>query len=501
MTNMTVLTPIFQYCFSVIRENNLEIAKDTLNKYKLQQEKLLQEQPCPQKIQHNGKKNINILLNNVTQKTVDVLQKVLSLLDNNTHTSVGIENNSLASCDLCPICTTHCIDNFFSNLDKYLTEKKQNSTFNGPLEMYFQKIPESISEIINSKISIHEFYHKLCIQNNKFNNIENKLIILKGMSSSTPSILNSAFQANPCNGGGIYLRWKQHGVVIDPGYRFIDNLHKNNISIMDIDTVIITHNHIDHNNDMRLLDDLHHSLAKNGDISHKITWHVDEVTLSIITALRSRHSGFDETYNEILEINTGEYDVNDALSFNFFPTQHIKQGGKYCDHTFGVNIFCKNDNQTIRTISYTSDTQYFEDLSSYLEKPDILIANISAITTEDVYQVKQKQTHLGFMGCKKLLEENDALTYFLLSEFWSGKGDIRICVSQFLQEQVSHTTNKTQVFPTEVGMTIDLNELQIQCSLCGNNCYSPSAIKAESIIDKINYYCEKCIYTPSAIID
>ena len=84
--------------------------------------------------------------------------------------------------------------------------------------------------------------------------------MLKGMSSSTPAMLNNIFDTNDYVGGGFYLNWNGYGVAIDPGYSFVHNLHHYGLSVLDVQAVIITHEHIDHNNDMRLLDDL----GKNG---------------------------------------------------------------------------------------------------------------------------------------------------------------------------------------------------------------------------------------------
>ncbi|MCD4777985.1 MAG: tetratricopeptide repeat protein, partial [Desulfobacterales bacterium] len=84
------------------------------------------------------------------------------------------------------------------------------------------------------------------------------LIILKGWSSSIPLVsgrINEYFEGNICKGGGYFIRWKEAGLVIDPGINFLENFHENKFHIADIDIVLITHNHLDHNYELLQIND------------------------------------------------------------------------------------------------------------------------------------------------------------------------------------------------------------------------------------------------------
>lgn len=83
------------------------------------------------------------------------------------------------------------------------------------------------------------------------------LMILKGFSSSTPffySALREWFHNMPIKGGGLFLKWNRYGVAIDPGINFMENMHMNGLNIKDINAIIVTHNHIDHNGDLLTID-------------------------------------------------------------------------------------------------------------------------------------------------------------------------------------------------------------------------------------------------------
>lgn len=55
-------------------------------------------------------------------------------------------------------------------------------------------------------------------------------------------------------GGGYYLGHKLKGIAIDPGYEFVDVLHRyHDLTVYHIDTVVITHDHMDHHADLETI--------------------------------------------------------------------------------------------------------------------------------------------------------------------------------------------------------------------------------------------------------
>lgn len=64
-------------------------------------------------------------------------------------------------------------------------------------------------------------------------------------------------------GGGFYFRYKGHGVAVDPGIGFTLLMHRNNIFIDDIDSVIVAHSHLDHNSDVGILSALKYDYNRN----------------------------------------------------------------------------------------------------------------------------------------------------------------------------------------------------------------------------------------------
>jgi hypothetical protein len=75
----------------------------------------------------------------------------------------------------------------------------------------------------------------------------NELCILRRWNSHTPSVADVL-------GGGYFLRWQGKGTIIDPGCSFLRLFrHCTRYSFHDIDMVIVTHDHVDHCQDLGTL--------------------------------------------------------------------------------------------------------------------------------------------------------------------------------------------------------------------------------------------------------
>ncbi|MCM1258975.1 MAG: hypothetical protein NC307_14140 [Roseburia sp.] len=117
-----------------------------------------------------------------------------------------------------------------------------------------------------SKKAADLYYSNHCRKKSK---IVDGCIILKGMSSSTPSLLNSIYDTNQYSGGGFYLRHNGIGIAIDPGYHFLDNLH--------------------------------HAVYKyeKDEEKRKIKWYLDEVSYKIAKTYQENGTGFHEDTNTL----------------------------------------------------------------------------------------------------------------------------------------------------------------------------------------------------------
>lgn len=172
------------------------------------------------------------------------------------------------------------------------------------------------------------------VYQNKFSersfHLENRnfLMILKSYSSSSPFFypaMPDRFHQIPIKGGGFFLKWKNYGIAIDPGINFMENMHRNDLYIKDINAVIVTHNHIDHNGDLLTIDDMAYQFAeKTSSQKYQIKIYCDKGT-------ETQYSRIFEHFEDYYVMQTGNentapiyLDTNQNIGLQYIHTEHTK---------------------------------------------------------------------------------------------------------------------------------------------------------------------------------
>lgn len=513
-TNETILTPLFRYILWCIEKDKSDNFAQSCSKikdfYRDSQEERLGETRPGILVLGAGK--------SLLKQTVRLLETAsVGEAQMRSFWEAGREAIEKEACGECTSCK-QCRSYFWQEIGEVLlneTNTKKRSGYYLPV----RKIPEQVEKhLVPSKKAADLYYYNNCRNKAK---IIDGCIVLKGMSSSTPSLMNSIYDTNHFSGGGFFLRYHGIGVAIDPGYHFLDNLHHYGLSVLDINAVVITHEHIDHNNDMRLLDDLHFAVHEyeQDEKKKKIHWYLDKVSYEVAKTYQKNETGFndranvlhcvfpeaDETRAELKMMEEIVLGSDDRFRLKCFPTKHIKkkratEEPEFKTHTFGCQ-FMLGGGAEKRCMVYTSDTKYFPELVNYMDKPDVLIANISGVYEDDLMLVKPKERHLGYYGCYHLL--NDIKSRFselpdlvMLSEFWNGENDIRYDVASFLEKQLKYKYDKemARIVPAEVGMVFQVTDGSVRCSQCGKFTKNYLIRKPNGYKDKIRVYCDSCVY-------
>lgn len=259
---------------------------------------------------------------------------------------------------------------------------------------------------------------------------------------------------------------------------------------------------------------------------------MDEVTCREAVILSKHLSGFNKEFNQLyciaidgagrkqLEGEIGEFaeivsdldiHINDEVRMHIFPTAHeqYRNGDEkeFFKHTFGCVFECSNESDK-RLIGYTSDTslqkECYQRMRELFQRCQVLIANISGIYEKDIMLQEAKERHLGYYGCYQIIsdlmaEDENCLRYFLLSEFSNQISDIRFDVSRYLQEEITELATRNgkespSVIPTEIALTLDLEQLKIRCSSCHSYADRVSILKPCGENEKLQYICSKCKY-------
>jgi Tfp pilus assembly protein PilF/ribonuclease BN (tRNA processing enzyme) len=323
---------------------------------------------------------------------------------------------------------------------------------------------------------------------------DDTLSILRGWSSAVTLLEGSERR---WRGGGYFLKWHGYGIVIDPGFDFLRNFHDTAYHGREINAVVVSHNHPDHNSDLKDIDDLCYELykrlaAKKGSDGqpYVLLWDQDTNGATKFGFEKPKHrhepvvlaSGFPQP------IDLRDHVAKIPVRITPFKVNH----GIDVPHAMGmlVELLTKTGKPAMR-IGYTADTAHFPDLHKHLLNCDVLIAHISQPSIEELQDAsKLKDVHLGYRGTALLLKECKP-KLALIGEFWAGFTDLRISLVKGLRQR----SGVEAILPAGLAMHLRLPSLDIECTECGKP--TPySRIKVAPPTDNFGslaYLCPDCM--------
>lgn len=322
---------------------------------------------------------------------------------------------------------------------------------------------------------------------------DNTLSILRGWSSSVTLLEGSERR---WRGGGYFLKWQGYGLVIDPGFDFLRNFHDADYHGREINAVIISHNHPDHNSDLKDIDDLRYEIFKR-ELSENskyqpyvLLWDQDThgVTKFNVENPKHRHEPVILSHGYPQPINLNQHSCKIPIRITPFNVKHVDDASNAVGML--IELFDKQGNPTVR-IGYTSDTSYFPDLHKHLISCDIVIAHISQPSIDELSDAtKYKAEHLGYRGTIQLLKECKP-KLALIGEFWAGFTDLRISLVKGLRQR----SGIEAILPAGLGMHIKLPTLDIECT----ECKTPIPFSQIKVTPPVNdfgglaYLCPRCV--------
>jgi tetratricopeptide (TPR) repeat protein len=293
----------------------------------------------------------------------------------------------------------------------------------------------------------------------------NTLSILRGWSSAVTLMEGSERR---WRGGGYFLKWRGFGVVLDPGFDFLRNFHDAGYHAREIHAVLVSHNHPDHNSDVKDIDDLRYEIFKRtgltgsgGGKPYVLLWDQDTngATSFGNGKPQHRHEPITFSYGFPQPMDLRSHACQIPLRVTPFQVKHSDD----VPHAMGMvlELFDEDGNVTLR-LGYTADTGYFENLDKHLSNCDVVIAHISQPGIDELQDEKTlKEVHLGYRGTAQLLKECKP-TLALIGEFWAGFTDSRIALVKGLRQR----SGLDAILPTGLALHLRLPSLEIECTEC-----------------------------------
>lgn len=350
-----------------------------------------------------------------------------------------------------------------------------------------KKLDEVISEFIQSIKDDEEFkdYFKYIEESEKQiekfiqdgrTEIEpsNQLVVLRKWNSYTPILPSQEDYVN--KGGGYFIKFGDVGIVVDPGYNFIENFLKAGFKLDDIDHIFISHAHNDHTVELEGIFSLLYKRNQRNDNPKKIKLYMNLGSFKKFSGYFDLSNPSNKFYiDNIIILNKHQlFKLNDNIEvFTTEAKHHEMITNKYAlGFTFVFNL---NDDEK-RVVKFTCDTGWDEDLESRnkkeeevfkIDKVDILVAHLGSMKQKELNYDIQKSlkenkmnlypNHLGLIGIVAAIHFwQPELT--LISEF----GEELNAIRHKIAEKIASFLNK-RVFPVDLNFRVNLDDMTIMC--------------------------------------
>ncbi len=263
-------------------------------------------------------------------------------------------------------------------------------------------------------------------------------------------------------GGGYLLRWQGHGIAIDPGFNFIENLYESGYSIADIDTVIITHDHLDHTADFEAIIDLIYQYNKRG-TSKEIAVYLNPTTFRKYRA----HLSANKNIRRVVELRSDKTTfskVSSKIRLFSIPAKHKELGGFEQAVSIRLELFADTRGKKV-SVGFTGDTGWHENLEPFFRNVDLLVPHLGSVKRYELEEAKFYEHHLGILGLFRLLEDladTGSSAAVVLSEFGEELKGLR----DILGKELGEKFRKMKVIPGDIGHTIELSPAKVRI-VCG----------------------------------
>jgi len=361
------------------------------------------------------------------------------------------------------------------------------------IKMHFQDSPDDDPFLTIRQRELE--YDRYFSRPRTINASDSYLSVLRRWNSFTPKLPN---RESLIRGGGYFLIWKGKGIVIDPGFDFIDNFDEQGYSIRDIDAVVVTHAHTDHTADFETLLCLKYEQKAREPSSPDLDLFLNQGALNKFLGWISRLQGI----GKVVNLNTGDtlHPENYPLTLKATNAKHSEVMGNKC---IGLIFDLMEGSNTILTLGITSDTGWSSRIQNQYRKCGLLCAHVGSIGSNefnDKLPLRGKKRlypeHLGLIGtistvkvCKSKLA--------IISEFGEELGKDRFVIAKTLDRAFS---DDKRCLTGDIGLKIRLPDLAVKCTLC-NEYVDLSSITEQHIpgTDSIIYACSS--HTPQDFLD
>ncbi len=420
-------------------------------------------------------------------------------------------------------------------------------------ELFCSKDPSHVSpKNMRRRLDANEKeFDKLLLGRHEGPNHVVEVIVLRRWNSFSPGLSRRLTESL---GGGYLLRISgsspavagnnkksTENIVIDPGYDFLQNLCGEGFSVEDIDTIIVTHSHLDHCSELRPIMDLIFQINKRNENSCRNGGYRKKVNLCLSPGVYRKFSSYIEDWREQLKdvvildpLREEEWKHLGGLSISAIKTHHVDLGYVYA-MGLRIEIQVSRDNTTkepqLLSLGFTGDTHWYPGIRDDFKRCDLLCVHLGTIKYQEIgytanyhsekdrdippnkqfKEVKElyaeRAEHLLCFGAQDVIAScADKNTLVIVGEFGE---EMKYGLRKDLCRKFNRST-EAQCIPGDIGLRVRIEDdrtKKIRCTLCEEfvgrleiNTFSHGRE------DALQYICHNCKNTLSplqqeAIID
>ena len=335
------------------------------------------------------------------------------------------------------------------------------------------------------------------------------LLVLREWNSYTPTIPT---ETEADRGGGYYIRHGGEGIVIDPGYDFIENFSEAGGRLCDVQHIVLTHAHDDHTADFEAILMLLHRMRGKQQTGFR------RVNLYMSTGVQRKFSGLfglrDERFHNIVTMSpvyegtSQTIRLNHVTTMTVLPAYHDDVVTKNMAVGLGFEFVCSG---RITKLVLTSDTGLYprsEDSSGQsrfydtekrkprvdtsagcalydcypeaFRSPDVLIVHIGSIRKEEFQPLMELDNrepgewfypnHLGALGTLAMIDKLQP-RLAIVSEFGAELKSFRIELVERIGKAVHRRQDsrgveegaRTLVVPGDLTTAYRIDEHSLLC--------------------------------------
>lgn len=444
-------------------------------------------------------------------KSIDNYLKAIYLRDDNPgiYRNIALSYSAIKKYDKALKYYQESLEIYNDNKDNYwssIVKKELNTTIeNLRLINKKESLTDPIIKILNNTEEMEEkvFENKKLfsdfIKEKHTSQKEDKAYfeVLRRWNSYTPIIADNYHISK---GGGYFIKTPEKGIVIDPGFNFIDNFKGSGHFFYEIDIVLISHAHNDHtadvesiltllhkyNQEIKGIDNYHDENTIRSEIANGRNIDIDAVsekdiddefnksgrkkiidfylTLSVFKKLSGLFDLYSNNYYNLHIIHE-----NDSVQIDNYLLEVL--GAKHNDiisdrHSVGFALDFKHT-----LLIYTGDTgwnsyiekQYIKIAEKYGDRVKLLVAHIGGFKEKEKnYKIDKEnffyKNHLGRIGLAMINKTLNPKVCFI-SEFGEELKGFRIKLANIYNEAFK---NKVIFFPADIGLNFNLIDGKIK---------------------------------------